>query len=321
MPPRTEVAVIGLGLSGQAVATLLARDGAYVYASDAGDGEGVRRAAAELAAAGVAVDVGRHDLARIAQAARMVVSPGVPPDAPAIVAGRAAGVPVVSEIEIALAHLRGVRYIAVTGTNGKTTTTALVAHLLRALGYDAVDAGNIGLPLSAVALRDRLPQWVALELSSFQLHETPSVDPNVGVLTNLSPDHLDRYPTAEAYYADKALLFANARPDSVTVANADDPAARAMGAHGPGITSRSRSKVDLRTQGSSARRNGSTCLALRCSPEATSRCWATTTSRTRSRPHWPLPLPMRPIRAMTRGAVDRRIDDLSAAAAPAAAGR
>jgi UDP-N-acetylmuramoylalanine--D-glutamate ligase len=234
VPLRTEVAVIGLGLSGQAVATLLLRDAACVYASDAGDSEEIRRAAAELAAMGAAVDVGRHDLERIARASRIVVSPGVPPDVPPIAVGRAAGVPIVSEIEIALAHLRGIRYVGVTGTNGKTTTTALVGHLLRALGYDAVDAGNIGLPLSAVALRDRLPQWVALELSSFQLHDTPSVDPTVAVLTNLSPDHLDRYPTAEAYYADKALLFANAHSESVTVANGDDPAARAMAAWGPG---------------------------------------------------------------------------------------
>jgi UDP-N-acetylmuramoylalanine--D-glutamate ligase len=102
------------------------------------------------------------------------------------------------------------------------------------LGYDAVDAGNIGLPLSAVALRDRLPDWVALELSSFQLHDTPSVNPTVGVLTNLSPDHLDRYPSAEAYYADKARLFAHAHRGSITVDNADDPLAHAMAARAAG---------------------------------------------------------------------------------------
>jgi UDP-N-acetylmuramoylalanine--D-glutamate ligase len=223
-----DVAVIGLGASGQAVATLLARDGLRVYASDAGEGEAVRKAAAELLQVGVDIDIGRHDLARIRGAARVVVSPGVPPDAPPIAAARDAHVPIVSEIEIALAHLGGTRYIAVTGTNGKTTTTALVGHLLRALDYDAVDAGNIGLPLSAVALRDRRPDWVALELSSFQLHDTPSVDPTVAVLTNLSPDHLDRYPNTNAYYADKARLFANARATSTAVTNADDPAARAM---------------------------------------------------------------------------------------------
>ena len=234
MTRGADVAVIGLGVSGQAVAMLLAREGQRVYASDAGDTEPVRAAAAELRRAGVEVDVGRHEIGRIRGAERVVVSPGVPPDAPPLAAAREAGVPVMSEIEIALAHLGGTRYIAVTGTNGKTTTTALVGHLLRALGHEAVDAGNIGLPLSAVALRDRRPDWVALELSSFQLHDTPSIDPTVGVLTNLSPDHLDRYASTEAYYADKARLFANARETSITVTNADDAAARAMGARAPG---------------------------------------------------------------------------------------
>jgi UDP-N-acetylmuramoylalanine--D-glutamate ligase len=177
----------------------------------------------------VAVDAGRHDLARIARASLVVASPGVPPDAPPLASARAAHVPIVSEVEIALARLPGVRYIAVTGTNGKTTTTALIAHLLRAIGRRAVAAGNIGMPLAEIALTDPLPEWVALELSSFQLHDTPSVRPDVGVLTNLSPDHLDRYASADAYYADKALLFANANARSVWVLNDDDPAVMAMG--------------------------------------------------------------------------------------------
>jgi UDP-N-acetylmuramoylalanine--D-glutamate ligase len=229
-PERSgEIAVIGLGSSGRAAATLLAREGRAVYASDGGSGPGVRGTAEALAAAGVAVDAGRHDLARIARASLVVASPGVPPDAPPLASARAAHVPIVSEVEIALARLPGVRYIAVTGTNGKTTTTALIAHLLRAIGRRAVAAGNIGMPLAEIALTDPLPEWVALELSSFQLHDTPSVRPDVGVLTNLSPDHLDRYASADAYYADKALLFANANARSVWVLNADDPAVMAMG--------------------------------------------------------------------------------------------
>jgi len=230
-----EVAVIGLGASGQSVARLLARDGASVYASDAGTSDAVIRAARVLQSDGVDTDAGRHDLSRIRGAARVVVSPGVSPTAAPIEAARAAGVPVVSEIEVALAAMPELRYIAVTGTNGKTTTTALVGHLLRAIGYDAVDAGNIGLPLSAVALRPSPPAWVALELSSFQLHDTPSIDPLVAVLTNLSPDHLDRYPSAAEYYADKARLFANADGNSIAVANADDPLAVAMVAPTSGV--------------------------------------------------------------------------------------
>lgn len=229
-----EIAVVGLGKSGSAVARLLSRHGERVYASDASAGESSRRAAAELQASGVAVDVGGHDLARLARASLVVASPGVPPAAAPLAAARDAGVAVVGEIEIALRYLPSTRYIAVTGTNGKTTTTALVGQLLRALGHEAPDAGNIGLPLSEVALAEHPPAWVALELSSFQLHDTPSVRPTVGVLTNLSPDHLDRYASVEEYYADKERLFANATPESRWVLNADDAAVMAMAMRHPG---------------------------------------------------------------------------------------
>jgi UDP-N-acetylmuramoylalanine--D-glutamate ligase len=158
----------------------------------------------------------------------VVASPWVPPDAPPLAAAREAGVPVVGELEIALRAMPGLRYIAVTGTNGKTTTTALIGHLLRALGHDAPDAGNIGTPLAAYALQASPPPWVALEMSSFQLHDTPSVRPTVGVVTNLSPDHLDRYPDLASYYADKARLFANAEARSQWVLNADDPEVLAL---------------------------------------------------------------------------------------------
>jgi UDP-N-acetylmuramoylalanine--D-glutamate ligase len=152
----------------------------------------------------------------------------VPPGAAALVAAREAGVPIVGELEIALQYLPHTRVIAITGTNGKTTTTALAAHLLQALGHDAMAAGNIGTPLAEVAMREHPPTWLALEMSSFQLHDTPGIHPAVGVLTNLSPDHLDRYASVDEYYADKALLFANATPDSRWVVNGDDEAAMAM---------------------------------------------------------------------------------------------
>ena len=228
-----EIAVIGLGRSGRAVAELLARDGHAVYASDAGRGEGALAGAAALGTLGVAVDVGHHDLERIGRAALVVASPGVPPDAPPLAAAAAAGVPVVGEIEVALHYLPGLRYVAVTGTNGKTTTTALVGHLLRALGHEAVDAGNIGTPLADLALAERRPAWAALELSSFQLHDTPSVNPAVGVVTNLSPDHLDRYAGVDEYYADKARLFANAHAGSRWVLNGDDALTMALPARLP----------------------------------------------------------------------------------------
>ncbi len=165
---------------------------------------------------------------RIAKASIVVASPGIPPDAAPLTAAHAAGVPVISEVELALSAMPGQRYIAVTGTNGKTTVTALTAHLLRAVGEDAVSAGNIGTPLSEIALRPQAPAWVVLELSSFQLHDTPSINPNVGVITNLAPDHLDRYESVDDYYADKALLLRHATHTSRWVVNGDDPEVLAM---------------------------------------------------------------------------------------------
>lgn len=235
MPPgHGEVAVIGLGASGVAVARLLARDGYRVYASDAHAGALAPDGVEALRAAHVAVDLGRHDLERIRRAAWTVVSPGVPPGAAPIQVARSAGMLVVSEVEVALQNAPELRYIAVTGTNGKSTTTALVAHLLRALGQNAIAAGNIGLPLSDVVARSTPPAWVALELSSFQLHDTPGLDPAVGILTNVSPDHLDRYGSVTEYYADKQRLYANARDASIWVDNADDAAARPLGAAAAG---------------------------------------------------------------------------------------
>lgn len=225
---RGEISVIGLARSGRAVAELLRRAGADVYASDAGAGHAVLRATLLLEPIGVDVEHGGHDLARIARSALVVTSPGVPPDAPPMRAARDAGVPIVGELEIALQFLPHQRYIAITGTNGKTTTTSLVHQLLQGLGYDAIAAGNIGTPLSEVALRDRQPDWVALETSSFQLHDAASIAPAVGVLTNLSANHLDRYDSVDAYFADKRNLFRNADDRSVWVSNADDVATQEM---------------------------------------------------------------------------------------------
>jgi UDP-N-acetylmuramoylalanine--D-glutamate ligase len=235
------VAVVGLGHSGVAATRLLAREGARVYASDASDHPYAGDAALALRRLpGVEVEVGRHDLAKIRAAAGVVVSPGVPPDAPAIAAARAAGREIVSEIDLGFraARAQGVRTIAVTGTNGKTTTTALIAHLLRVAGLKAEASGNIGVPLTDVALGGDHYQWLAVEVSSFQLHDSPHLAPDVGVLTNLAPDHLDRYPSVEAYYADKRLLFRNATADSLWVLNADDAGVLALAAGAQGTTVR-----------------------------------------------------------------------------------
>ncbi len=223
-----EIAVIGLGRSGIAATRLLRRAGAAVYASDAGNSAVLLAHAAELTGIGAAVELGGHDLDRIARAALCVVSPGVPPDAPPIAAARQAGVPIRAEAELGLEAMPGVRYIAVTGTNGKSTTTALIGHLLGRAGHRALAVGNLGTPLSEVAVEPVQPEWLAVELSSFQLHDMKDLRPAVGVLTNLSPDHLDRYATLADYYADKRRLFLRAEPESVWVSNLDDAASRTM---------------------------------------------------------------------------------------------
>lgn len=218
-----EAAVIGVGRSGAAAARLLRAAGVAVYASDAGSSAKLTPLAEALRAEGIEVQLGGHDLARVAKAGVVVVSPGVPPEVPPLRAAREAGVPIISEVELALHHLpASVRYIGITGTNGKTTVTAMVAHLLSAVGVAAEEAGNIGTPLSEIALREQLPAWISLELSSFQLADTPSVKPAVAVLTNLAPDHLDRYPDLESYYRDKDRLFRNLDGLSLRVVNRDD---------------------------------------------------------------------------------------------------
>ena len=173
-----EIAVIGLGRSGVAVARWLARQGVRVYASDLEDSPTLRAAAAGFSGA-VDVQLGAHDLARIGRATAVVVSPGVPPDAAPIVGAREAGVEVVSEIDVGARALDDARLIVVTGTNGKTTTTHLLAHLLTSAGYSAASGGNIGRPLSDLAADPARPDWVAVEVSSFQLHDSPHLRPAI----------------------------------------------------------------------------------------------------------------------------------------------
>jgi UDP-N-acetylmuramoylalanine--D-glutamate ligase len=229
-----EVAVVGLGRSGAAATRLLRARELPVYASDSGTGPALETQAAELAGVGASVDLGRHDLERIRRAVAVVISPGVPPGAPPLVAAEQAEVPVIAEVDLGFTQLTRARCIGITGTNGKTTTTSLVAHLLTSAGIRGDSAGNIGRPLCDVAREAREPDWIALELSSFQLHDSPHLAPAIGVLTNLAPNHLDRYRSLDEYYADKALLFRHADARSVWIINADDPAVREMVAGVPG---------------------------------------------------------------------------------------
>jgi UDP-N-acetylmuramoylalanine--D-glutamate ligase len=223
-----EVAVVGLGKSGVAATLLLREMGIPVYASDNGSGPAHERWAGTLRQAGAAVQVGGHDLPRIARSVAVVVAPGVPPDVPALETARRAGLEIYAEVDVGFLALRKTRCIGITGTNGKTTTTSLIAHVLSAAGIRTETAGNIGRPLCEVASVSAPPPWLALELSSFQLHDAPHLKPAIGVLTNLAPNHLDRYSSLEEYYGDKAQLFRNADGDSVWVSNADDAAVQEM---------------------------------------------------------------------------------------------
>lgn len=231
------VAIIGMAESGAAAARLALARGAAVYASDVRTDPGVGAVAAEIGALGGDAELGRHDVARIAKASLVVVSPGVPPEAPVLVQLRERGVEWISELEFAFRFLESA-LIAVTGTNGKTTTTALIAHLLRSAGFDVALGGNVGASLgpalSDLARRSPPPRWVVAEVSSFQLAGIRRFAPEIGVVTNLSPDHLDRYPSVEAYYADKARLFENATPASRWVLNADDPEVLRLPGQAPG---------------------------------------------------------------------------------------
>jgi UDP-N-acetylmuramoylalanine--D-glutamate ligase len=221
------IGILGLARSGRAAAKLALRRGDDVYASDTGDSPELRAAAAEITRAGGHAEVGGHSLDRLSGCDLVVLSPGVPPTAMVLADHRVATVPRISELEFAFREL-GSPVIAITGTNGKSTTTAWLSHLLTVAGLDAPAAGNIGLALSEVALREHSPDWVVVEASSFQLADIDTFAPRVGVVTNLSPDHLDRYPSVAAYYGDKARLFWNARAESTWVLNAEDEAVCAL---------------------------------------------------------------------------------------------
>lgn len=211
------VSVLGLAASGMAVARLVLSKGGSVYASDIKCDPTTTARGDELRALGAEVQIGGHDLEKIAASETVVASPGIPADADVLRALRARGVGWISEPEFAFRFLRG-SLIAVTGTNGKTTTAALTAHLLEEAGIHACLGGNIGdafgPPASELAMSHPDSPWYVLELSSFQLAGVERMSPDIGVVTNLASDHLDRYPDEEAYHADKACLFKNAEPES-----------------------------------------------------------------------------------------------------------
>lgn len=217
-----EVVVIGLARSGIAAAEFLARRGAAVVAADAKGEAEIGEEALALRGRGVRLELGAHRVETFTGASMVVVSPGVPWDLPALAAARAKGVPVVAEIELAFRHLEG-RVAAITGTKGKSTTTAALGAMLREAGFDARVGGNIGSPLIGLVEASTTSTTFAVEVSSFQLEGTVRFRPRVAVWLNLTPDHLDRHPSLAAYVAAKARIFANQEAEDWAVVNADDP--------------------------------------------------------------------------------------------------
>ncbi|MBV9801897.1 MAG: UDP-N-acetylmuramoyl-L-alanine--D-glutamate ligase, partial [Solirubrobacterales bacterium] len=225
LPPGPYL-VVGLARSGVAAALALRERGAEVVGVDAG-GEArpaLADAAGRLRAAGVEVRLDASGVDLAARARTLIKSPGVPQDAPAIRAARDRGIPVLGELELAW-RLLGNEFVAVTGTNGKTTTTEWIGHVHREAGLPVAVAGNVGTAASTLALGAGLPAdaTVVCEASSFQLEDTVAFSPEAAVLLNLSPDHLDRHGTYEDYVAAKLRIFANQGNYDVAVAPEDLP--------------------------------------------------------------------------------------------------
>ena len=216
------VLVVGLGKSGVASALFLKEHGARVTVSDTKPEAELREEIPVLLDHGIAVETGGHGERTFRGQDLIVVSPGVPVDAPLLVQARALGENVIGEIELAAQFLHG-PIVAVTGSNGKTTTTTLAGEIIAAGGYATLVGGNIGTPAISFAGRATPETVIVLEISSFQLETIQTFRPKVAVILNVTPDHLDRHHTFEAYRDAKARIFENQTPQDFTVFNADDP--------------------------------------------------------------------------------------------------
>ncbi|GLZ10604.1 UDP-N-acetylmuramoylalanine--D-glutamate ligase [Actinomadura sp. NBRC 104425] len=228
------VCVAGLGVSGQAAARVLAERGARVTVVDARDDDALRERAERLRAdTGATVRLGDGDTLP-AGTDLVVTSPGWRPDVPLLAAAASAGIEIIGEVELAwrLAHggpggRQAAPWLALTGTNGKTTVVRMLACMLTAAGHRAVAVGNVGTPIVEAVL-DKY-DVLAVELSSYQLHWSSSLAPHAAAVLNVAPDHIDWHGSFEAYAADKGRIYA---PGTVAVVNADDPVSTRLG--GPG---------------------------------------------------------------------------------------
>jgi UDP-N-acetylmuramoylalanine--D-glutamate ligase len=223
------VLVVGLGKSGVASALFLKAHGARVTVSDTKSGDELRNEIPALLDHGITVETGGHGERTFRGQDLIVVSPGVPVDAPMLVQARAMGEAVIGEIELAAQFLPG-PIVAITGSNGKTTTTTLTGEILAAGGLSTLVGGNIGTPAISLAERAKPETVIVLEVSSFQLETIQTFRPKIAVVLNVTPDHLDRHRTFEAYVDAKARIFENQRGDDFAVLNEDDPTCVGMAA-------------------------------------------------------------------------------------------
>jgi UDP-N-acetylmuramoylalanine--D-glutamate ligase len=220
-----KVLVVGLGKSGLAAALFLRRRGAQVTVSELRSAQALSKEIPSLLEAGILVEAGGHGLLTFRRQDLIVVSPGVPMSTPELVQVRTLGLPIIGELELAARFLQG-NVLAITGSNGKTTTTTLCGEIFSAGGFETLVAGNIGLPVIEVVDQSKPGSWTVLEVSSFQLETTQSFHPRIAVILNITPDHLDRHGTFENYRAMKEKIFANQTAEDFLILNGDDPVAQ-----------------------------------------------------------------------------------------------
>ena len=225
-PPHMElngkrVLVLGLGRSGLASALFLKSRGAVVTVSDTKSEDQLRDQIPALLDNGIAVETGGHSARTLQNQDMVVVSPGVPVDAPPVIQARSLGQLVIGEIELAAEFLKG-PIVAITGSNGKTTTTTLIGEILSRAGFRNLVGGNIGTAAISLAEKATAETAIVLEVSSFQLETIRAFRPKIAVVLNVTPDHLDRHRTFSAYVDAKARIFENQQPDDFAVLNADD---------------------------------------------------------------------------------------------------
>jgi len=216
-----KVLVVGLGKSGLAAALFLRRRGAHVTVSDVRSAEALAKDIPALLDEGIMVETGGHGLLTFRRQDLIVVSPGVPLNTPELAQVKSFGLPVIGELELAARFLKG-KTLAITGSNGKTTTTALVGEILEKAGVPTLVGGNIGVPVVALIDQSTDDTWSVLEVSSFQLESTERFHPSIAVILNITPDHLDRHGSFENYALAKERIFAAQTESDCLILNADN---------------------------------------------------------------------------------------------------